>query len=96
MCSETAKECKAKITNSYRQKIKRLVTKFSDNTIVALGPGTAGASSRALADVMAAEWAPAMQQHQIDSRGVQMYLDAGPVGNGANLDSLAAPISTNE
>lgn len=153
VCTETAKECKAKVTTSYRQRLKRLgaqykvaissgdakaagaaqarlaevkldwarskarrlrlryslppaargkkfyrriATKYSDNTIVALGPGTGGSSSRQLANIMAGGWAPIMEQQQTNTTGVSEYFDAGPCGNRVDLEALASPILIEE
>ncbi|TYZ63521.1 hypothetical protein PybrP1_012815 [[Pythium] brassicae (nom. inval.)] len=75
---------------------KRIATEYADKTIVALGPGSADSTSRQVANLMAAGWAPAMQQRQAGTSTVAVYLDAGAVGNSGDLKALEDPITTEE
>lgn len=152
-CRVTTKDCKLKVTNSYRQRLKRfgslhrlaaadgdasaevsmmnkivetrlewarckarrlrvrnstppalrgkefyrrIAPKFADNTVVSLGPGTAGSTSRHLANVMANGWSPVMRQRQARLGAVRSYLGACPIGDRAELDELAEPIRQDE
>lgn len=61
-------------TRTSKQFYARIATNYADNTIVTLGPGTAG-SGRRLANAMAAGWTPIMQQRQAPDIDVQLYLD---------------------